>query len=93
MENGNFGRLKRVKNTRDHWPRENSDFTPWLATKENIEILSEAIGIKLKVQDQERRVGPFRADILCKNTADNSLVLFENQFLSLEYYLSPKYYR
>jgi hypothetical protein len=64
-----------------------------LATKENIEILSEAIGIKLKVQDQERRVGPFRADILCKNTADNSLVLFENQFLSLEYYLSPKYYR
>jgi len=29
--------------------------------------------------DQERNVGPFRADILCKDTADNTLVLVENQ--------------
>jgi len=29
--------------------------------------------------DQERNVGPFRADILSKNTADNTLVLVENQ--------------
>lgn len=80
MGNGNFGRLERVHNIREHWPREDSDFTPWLATEESIEILSQAIGVELEVLDQERNVGPFRADVLCKNTADNSLVLIENQF-------------
>lgn len=80
MANGNFGRLERVSNIREHWPREDADFTPWLASEESIGILSDAIGIELEVLEQERNVGPFRADILCKNTADNSLVLIENQF-------------
>ena len=74
-----FGLLERVKNIREHWPREDTDFTPWLAAEENICILSDAIGIELEVLEQERNVGPFRADILCKNSADNTLVLIENQ--------------
>jgi hypothetical protein len=64
---------------RDCWDREDSDFTPWLAEEENITILGDAIGIRLEVQDQETSVGPFRADILCRNIDDNSLVVIENQ--------------
>jgi hypothetical protein len=62
--------LERV-DLRDHWLNEASHFTPWLAR--------EAIGIDLEVQQQEANVGPFRADILCRNTANSSLVLVENQ--------------
>ncbi|GAI13697.1 unnamed protein product, partial [marine sediment metagenome] len=46
---------------------------------DNIEILSETIGIELEVQSQEENVGPFRADILCLDTANNHFVLIENQ--------------
>lgn len=43
-------------------------------------ILGDTIGLELEVLEQERNVGLFRADILCKNTADNTFVLIENQF-------------
>jgi hypothetical protein len=54
-------------------------FTPWLAQQENLKELAEAIGIELELEAQEKEVGPFRADILCKDTATNDLVLIENQ--------------
>ena len=59
---------------------EATEFTPWLAQEKHIKILGEELGLVLEVEAQERRVGPFRADILCKNTDDrDSLVLIENQ--------------
>jgi hypothetical protein len=73
-----FGRLEKVE-LRDFWNKEDRDFTPWLAKSENIEILSEAIGIELEVQSQEQNVGPFRADILCSDINDKHFVLIENQ--------------
>jgi len=73
-----FGRLEKVE-LRDFWYKEDKDFTPWLAKPENIEILSEAIGIELEVQSQEQNVGPFRADILCFDINDNHYILIENQ--------------
>lgn len=73
-----LGRLERV-DLRDYWLNEASHFTPWLAREENVALLGEAIGIDLEVQQQEANVGPFRADILCRNTANSSLVLVENQ--------------
>ncbi|UUO09026.1 DUF4268 domain-containing protein [Blastopirellula sp. J2-11] len=63
---------------RDAWQSEASDFTPWLAQEENIALLSETIGIDLEVEAMEKSVGPFRADILCKDL-DDQLVLIENQ--------------
>ena len=82
MNNPNLGRLEPV-NLRDHWTNEQIDFTPWLALPENLEILSETLGIKLKVDsaEVEKAVGPFRADILCKDigTDTESWVLIENQ--------------
>ena len=73
-----IGKLKKVE-LRELWKGEASDFTPWLAKEENIEQLSDVIGIELEVISEEKSVGPFRADILCKSTIDDSYVLIENQ--------------
>ena len=74
----NLGRLEKL-DLRSFWKREDTDFTPWLAKEENIHLLSETIGIELEVQSQEESVGPFSADILCKDTVNDHYVLIENQ--------------
>jgi Fe-S-cluster containining protein len=73
-----LGRLERV-GLRAVWASEAADFTPWLAQEENLRLLGETVGIELELEAQETEVGPFRADILCKNTPDDSWVLIENQ--------------
>jgi len=73
-----LGTLKRV-DLRDIWKTEDRDFTPWLAKAEHLQILGKTLGIELEFEAQEKEVGPFRADILCKNTLDDSWVLIENQ--------------
>lgn len=73
-----LGRLEKL-DLRTYWRRESTDFTPWLAQEENIQLLSETIGIELEVQSQEESVGPFSADILCKDTINDHYVLIENQ--------------
>ena len=74
----NLGRLERV-DPREVWNSESSDFTPWLAQQENLGTLGETIGIDLELEAQEKDVGPFRADILCKDTVTGHWVLVENQ--------------
>ena len=46
---------------------------------ENIRLLREVVGLDLEVEGVEERVGPFSADILCKDTASGQRVLIENQ--------------
>ena len=48
-----------IEDPRMIWPHEERDFTPWLAT--NIDQLSEAIGVSLRVEQVERRVGDFQS--------------------------------
>jgi hypothetical protein len=73
-----LGKLERV-DLRNVWPTEDRDFTPWLARQDNLELLAETIGMELELEAQEKEVGPFRADILCKNMEDDAWVLIENQ--------------
>lgn len=73
-----LGRLKRV-DVRDVWTKEAGDFTPWLALPDNLALIGETIGLELELEAQEKNVGPFRADLLCKETATGSWVLIENQ--------------
>lgn len=73
-----LGRLERI-DPRDIWDTEAQDFTPWLASEDNLTLLGEAIGIELEHEATEKSVGPFRADILCKDTATGNWVLIENQ--------------
>lgn len=78
MADDKLGRLERV-DLRDIWTTEASDFTPWLARPENLAILGEALAIDLEFEAQEKAVGPFRADILCKDIGTDRWVLIENQ--------------
>ena len=78
MTQQTLGRLSRV-DLRDIWTREATEFTPWLAQPENLFVLAETLGIDLELEAQEKAVGPFRADVLCKDIGTDSWVLIENQ--------------
>ena len=74
-----LGKLERV-DLRDIWETEAQHFTPWLAQSDNLGILGDTLKIDLELEAQEKNVGPFRADILCKDLDNNeSWVLIENQ--------------
>ena len=94
----NLGRLEQV-NLRDIWSTEDGDFTPWLAEEDNLRLLGDAIGIDLELEAKEKSVGPFYADILCKDTVDSTWVIIENQLERTDHthlilrqvlYLAPK---
>jgi hypothetical protein len=78
MSEYNLGKLEKIE-LRDVWTSESSHFTPWLALEENLLTLGETLGLELELEAQERAVGPFRADILCKDIGTNAWVLIENQ--------------
>lgn len=73
-----LGRLTSV-DLSEVWKHEANDFTPWLAQEENLAVLSETLGIDLELEAVETAVGPFRADLLCRNISSNARVLIENQ--------------
>lgn len=64
-------------NAREAWAHEAHHFTPWLA--DNIEGLSQSIGIPLELEGCEVSVDSFSADILARNPMDGTRVLIENQ--------------
>ena len=78
MKKVELGSIEQI-DVREIWEKEDADFTPWLAQEENIRRLSLALGIDLVVEAEEKEVGPFRADILCKDEATEEWVLIENQ--------------
>ena len=61
MTNKEFARLS-DSGPRDAWRDEARDFTPWLV--ENIDYLSEALGLELEVTSSEVAVDSFSADIV-----------------------------
>ena len=71
-----LGTLEEVE-LRQAWPHEAHSFTPWLAA--HLDGLSEAVGIAMELEGREVAVEEFSADILGRNTRDDSLVLIENQ--------------
>ncbi len=73
-----LGRLEPV-DVREYWKNEATDFTPWLAQEENIRLLSQLLGIELELEGIEENVGPFRADIVCRDTLNDQRILVENQ--------------
>ncbi len=61
---------------REIWPREASNFTPWLA--EHISELGEALGMDLEIESPEAPVGGYSLDILARDP-NIGLVAIENQ--------------
>ena len=78
MDKIKLGKLKQVE-LRSIWEHEATEFTPWLAKEENLELLSDAIDIELVLDRTEKPVGSFSADILCKDVSNDNWVLIENQ--------------
>ena len=73
-----LGRLVQETNLRSVWPGEATDFTPWLARPENLDVLEQTVGLSLQVEGTEHGVGPYRADIVCRDQ-EGRRVLIENQ--------------
>ncbi len=64
---------------RDVWPHEALDFTKWLALEENLDALSEEIGIDIKLIGTEVSVGKFNVDILAEEENTGHKIIIENQ--------------
>jgi hypothetical protein len=73
-----LGKIEKV-DLRTVWSNEATDFTPWLSKAENLEALSDLLGLNLEVVAMEQFVGPYRADLLCRDTYTQAMVLIENQ--------------
>ncbi|MBM3947156.1 MAG: DUF4268 domain-containing protein [SAR202 cluster bacterium] len=71
-----LGKLQSV-DVREIWPHEAKDFTPWL--RDNVEMLSEAIGIDLDITEAEGEVGGFSVDLVGSDPGSGRAVVIENQ--------------
>ena len=76
MERPELGRVEPV-DVRGVWPHESDDFTPWLA--KNLDLLGEALHMKLKLVQPEAPVGPYYLDIQAKEIDRDVMVAIENQ--------------
>jgi len=63
---------------RNHFPREDVDFTPWLA--QNLDLLGKTIGIDLIASETESPIGSYRLDILAEESGSERKIAIENQF-------------
>ncbi|MGF0020580.1 DUF4268 domain-containing protein [Acidaminococcus fermentans] len=74
-----LGRMKKIDDLRSIWPHEEADFSKWLAAKENLEQLSDAIGIDLEFEETESSVGSFSVDIYARESGSSRGIIIENQ--------------
>jgi hypothetical protein len=74
----NFGQLVRL-NVRSVMPSEVNDLSASLCSESGLELLSDALGMQLTLEEKEKAVGTFSADIVCRTQSDE-LVVIENQF-------------
>jgi len=72
-----LSKLKSI-DIRTYWGDEAKDFTPWLAKEENIQVLADAIGIDIEVEETEKFIGSYKADIVA-NDGDGNKIIIENQ--------------
>lgn len=75
--------LIELTDLREVQPHEALDFTPWLA--ENIELLSNAIGIDIAVKEIEDPVGSFNVDIYGYEIGTDKPIIIENQLENTNY--------
>ncbi|MBT3704771.1 DUF4268 domain-containing protein [Candidatus Peregrinibacteria bacterium] len=71
-------RLKKVE-LRKAWAHEATDFTTWLSQNENLELLSDEIGLGIKLLQTEASVGRFNVDILAEEENTGRKIVIENQ--------------
>lgn len=72
----NLAKLQKI-DPRDFWSKE-LDFTSWLA-EEGLDLLSEAIGVDIKLIKTEANTGNLRVDILAEEESSGRKIIIENQ--------------
>lgn len=72
-----LGQINKV-DVKSIWRNEALNFTPWLA--DNLDKLSDLIGLDLELASREAEVGDFSLDLLAKDLSTNRNVVIENQF-------------
>ncbi len=65
-----------IEPIREAFPKEAQNFTVWL--EENIEALTDRLGLQLSVVEREKPVGNFIVDLLCEDSAGRPVII-ENQ--------------
>ena len=78
MASNNLGKIQKVE-LRNAWKHEAIDFTNWLAEEENLRLLSDEIGIDIKLIQTEATVGRFNVDILAEEETTDNKIIIENQ--------------
>lgn len=73
-----LGKLEKVQ-LREIWEKEARDFTNWLAKEENLSLLSDEIGVDIKLLQTEADVGNFSVDILAEEENTGKKIIIENQ--------------
>lgn len=73
----NLGTLKEITDLRSVWPHEALNFTPWVA--ENVDLLGDAVGLDITVDETESSVGDFNVDIYASETGTDRKIIIENQ--------------
>ena len=71
--------MEEIKDLRTVWPHEALDFTPWLAKDDNINLLADAVGLEITVDETESSVGDFNVDIFASETGTDRKIIIENQ--------------
>lgn len=79
-----LSKLTKVK-LRDVWKHEAIDFTNWLVEPENLELLSDEIGIGITLIQTEASVGKFNVDILAQEENTGKKIVIENQLMSTDH--------
>lgn len=73
-----LGKLDPVQ-PKDYWDGEATEFTPWLAQPENLNLLGKTLDLgELELVGTEQKSGDFRADIIAKDV-DGGIIIIENQ--------------
>lgn len=75
----NLGKLKEIRDLRKVWPHEALDFTPWLAEEENLNLLADAVGLEIALDETESSVGDFNVDIFASEIGTDRKIIIENQ--------------
>lgn len=74
-----LGKIEKIEDLRTIWKHEAKDFSSWLSQDENLELLSEAIGIDIVLEEKESSVGNFSVDIFALEEGTGRKIIIENQ--------------
>lgn len=66
-----------IVHPREIWEHEERNFTPWIAN--NIQKISDVIGVPIIVEQTEQKIGNYELDIYGRVEGKDSIVIIENQ--------------